>query len=554
MNMSEGLIAAAIGLPLLMLLACTSARLRKQLPAWFALAPLPALVAAAGADHNEILRLGTNRFALSFALDLPGALLLGTAALLWIFAGIFAARSVSDRQKIDGFVGCWFMTMTGSIGVFLAADLIGFYLFLAVLSVGASGLVLQGDGPDARYAGALYLGFALLAEAFLLGGFILLAQATPGGSLLIRDAAAALPGSPWRDTTLLLLLVGLGMKAGLVPLHFWMPYAYRAAPTPAAAVLSGAVVKASVIGLLRFLTFNNAWPHFGIPLAALGMFGAFYGVAVGITQSQPKVILAYSSVSQMGFLVAVIGMGLAAGDRSTVVAAAYYAAHHLLVKGTLFLAVGVVALTGSKSLRLVLVPTAVIALGLGGLPLTGGALAKYAAKDLLGSGLAGTMAVASSAATTLLMLHFMRCLRATTVADSDARAPVPLTAAWLAMVVIALVVPWVLYLNIPVGTLPEALAPAALWSALWPVLAGVVLAIGWNRWRNTIPPVPVGDVGGLLHQLQRAGVAAGWASACTDAFVRRWSVSCLTLLLAALLFGGLLAAAGTLPPEIWSMP
>ncbi|HTR06694.1 MAG TPA: proton-conducting transporter membrane subunit [Paraburkholderia sp.] len=544
MNMSQGLMIAALGLPLLLLLACAFAPLRRRLPAWFAIAALPALAAALGADQGEILRFGTGRFALCFALDSAGAVLLGTAALLWIFCGIFAARWLREREEIDGFVVCWFMAMTGSIGVFLVADLIGFYLLLAVLSVGASGLVLQGDGPEARYAGALYLGVALLAEAFLLAGLILLAQATPGGSLLIRDAAAALPTSPWRDTTLLLLLIGLGMKAGLVPLHFWMPYAYGAAPTPAAAVMSGAVVKASVIALIRFLTFGNAWPHFGIPLAALGLFGAFYGVAIGITQSQPKFILAYSSVSQMGFLVAVIGMGLAAGDQSTVVAAAYYAAHHLLVKGTLFLAVGVVSLTGAGALRLVQVPTAIIALGLGGLPLTGGALAKYAAKSLLGGDLAGSLAVASSVASTLLMLHFVRRLGATAAADSHARAPAPLTGAWLAMVLISLVVPWVLYLHIPVGTLPEALAPAALWSALWPVLAGAVLAIGWSRWGGAMPSVPAGDVGGLLRVLQRAGMAAGCFAVCADAYVRRWSVSCLVLLLAVLLFGGLLTVAG----------
>ncbi len=505
---------------------------------------MPALATAIGAHRGEPLVLGQSRFALYFALDLPGALLLGTAALLWIFGGIFAFHYLRGRRNIDGFVICWFMAMTGCMGVFLAADLIGFYLLLAVLSVGASGLVLQGGGPDARYASALYLGVALLAEAFLLAGLILLAQATPGGSLLIRDAAAALPHSPSRDTTLLLLLVGLGMKAGLVPMHFWMPYAYGAAPTPAAAVLSGAVIKASVIALLRLLPFNDAWPHIGIPLAALGMFGAFYGVAIGITQSTPKIVLAYSSVSQMGFLIAVIGMGLAAGDPGAVVAAAYYAAHHLLVKGTLFLAVGVVALSGARVLRLVQVPTALVALALGGLPLTGGALAKYATKDLLDSGLVGALALASSAATTLLMLHFVRRLNAMSIADSDVRTLAPLTGAWLAMVLTSLIAPWVLYLEIPIGTLSDALAPAALWSALWPVIAGVALFIGWNRWGTSLPSVAAGDVGGLLQGLQRVCRAAGRVTGITDALVRRWSVSCLTLLLAVLLFGGLLTVAG----------
>ncbi|HNF97563.1 MAG TPA: proton-conducting transporter membrane subunit, partial [Pseudomonadota bacterium] len=157
------------------------------------------------------------------------------------------------------------------------------------------------------------------------------------GQILNRDAAAAIPASPWRDLTLVLLIVGLGMKAGLVPLHFWMPLAYGAAPIPAAAVMSGAAVKASALALIRFLPFGVALPDFGLPLAAIGLFGAFYGVVIGIAQSRPKIVLAYSSVSQMGFLVAVLGKGLAAGDAGAARVASFYAAHHLLVKGALFL-------------------------------------------------------------------------------------------------------------------------------------------------------------------------------------------------------------------------
>jgi formate hydrogenlyase subunit 3/multisubunit Na+/H+ antiporter MnhD subunit len=543
MTISGLLMTAAIGLPLLMSLACACAPLRRRLPSSFAIAALPALAAAVGGARGEPLTFGQSRFALHFMLDLPGAVLLGSAALLWIFAGVFAARYVRGRDATDAFVVCWFIAMTGSLGVFLAADLIGLYLMLAVLSIGASGLVLQGDGLEARYAGALYLGVALVAEAILLAGLVLLAQATPAGSLLLRDAAAALPASPRRDATLVLLLVGLGIKAGLVPLHFWMPHAYRAAPIPAAAVLSGAAVKASVIALLRLLPFDSAWPvvGFGLPLAALGMFTAFYGAAIGITQSRATVVLAYSSVSQMGFLIAVTGMGLAAGDPATVVTASFYAAHHLLAKGTLFLAVGMVALTRAGRLRLVQieVPATIIALGLGGLPLTGGALAKYAAKDLLGGGLVGAFAVASSVATTLLMLHFVRRLNAMDVAGPGRRAPAPLAVAWLAMVLASLVVPWWLYLAMPVGTPRAAVAPAALWSALWPVLAGAALAIGWNRWGRSVPSAPVGDVGGAMHRLLRAGSRAARLAERTDALVRRWPVSCLSLLLAMLLFIGL---------------
>jgi formate hydrogenlyase subunit 3/multisubunit Na+/H+ antiporter MnhD subunit len=541
--MSAALLGSALALPLLLLLASASARLRPVLLALFPVAPIPALAASLFAQTGSMVAFGYGRAALRFSLDLPGAMLLGTAAVLWIFAGLYAAAISRNRPDRGGFVISWLMTLTGCVGVFLAADLISFYFLLAVLSVGASGLVFQGEGREALRASATYLGLALFAEGILLAGLILLAQAVPNGSLLIRDAAAALPHSPWRDVTLVLLLAGLGIKAGLVPLHFWMPLAYGAAPIPAAAVMSGAAVKASILAMIRFLPLGIALPEFGHPLAVLGLIGAFYGVAIGITQSRPEIILAYSSVSQMGFLVAVIGMGMAAGDTGTALAASFYAAHHLLVKGALFLAVGLTALTGGRHLRPILLPAAIIALGLGGLPLTGGALAKYAAKDLMGSGFAATAAAASSVATTLLMLHFLQRLRLTGANDSDARPPRAATGAWLAMAFSSLALPWTLYLAIPLDTLAKAIAPAALWSALWPVLIGAGLAVALNRFGAWLPRIPPGDFGSLaMSPFVETGVAAGRLFVRADAFARRWAVACIALLLASLMFGWSLMA------------
>ena len=92
--------------------------------------------------------------------------------------------------------------------------------------------------------------------------------------------------------------------------------------------------------------------------------------------------------------------------------AAFYAAHHILAKGALFLAVGVVAATGGGRLWPVLLPAAVLALGFGGLPLTGGYVAKLAVKDTLGEGTVGLLATLAGAGSTLLMLHFLHRLRA----------------------------------------------------------------------------------------------------------------------------------------------
>ncbi len=302
------------------------------MPAALAFAPIPALAAALLTPGGAPLVFFPPPLRMTLTLDVPAALLLGIAALLWIVAGAYAATYLRGKPNAGRFAEWWLLTLSGSLGVFMAADLVSFYLTYSVVSLAAYGLVVHDGTPGAWRAGGVYVALAVLGEAFLLMAFVFMAEATPNGSLLIRDAVAALPASPWRDASLALLILGFGLKIGLVPGHVWMPLAYPAAPTPAAAVLSGAAVKAGVIGLIRFLPLGVAMPAWGEALAAAGMFSAFYGVVVGITQDNPRTVLAYSSVSQMGLLAAVLGMGWAAGDADAGLGASFSAAHHLLVK------------------------------------------------------------------------------------------------------------------------------------------------------------------------------------------------------------------------------
>jgi formate hydrogenlyase subunit 3/multisubunit Na+/H+ antiporter MnhD subunit len=423
----------------------------------------------------------------------------------------------------------------------MAADLVSFYLTYSVVSLAAWGLIVHDGTAEGRRAGGVYLAFAVLGEAFLLMAFVFMAIAAPNGGLSIRDAVAALPMSPWRHATLALLLLGFGLKIGLVPGHGWMPLAYRAAPFPAAAALSGAAVKAGVIGLVRFLPFGVAMPGWGEALAAAGLLSAFYGVVLGITQDDPKTVLAYSSVSQMGLLAAAIGMGWAAGDAAAVTGVSFAAAHHVLVKGALFLAIGVAAASRPRLLP-VLLPAAVLALGLGGLPLTGGALAKSALKAILGKGLAGTLANLAAAASTLLMLHFLRRLAATG-AGAPKTAPVGLTGPWLAAAFAAVAAPWAIFPLAGSGPRLAALAPAALWAALWPVLLGA--AIAFALWRSGMrsPRVPPGDIIVAGEAAVRAAAHRGAAIERFDEWLRQWPVAGLSLLALALLLAATLAAA-----------
>jgi multicomponent Na+:H+ antiporter subunit A len=524
------------------MLACLSRRARARMPSLLALAPVPALAAALLVPAGTTMVLPEPPFRMTLALDVPGAMLLGVAALLWIVAGAYASAYLRADPNAGRFVEWWLLTLTGNLGVFIAADLVSFYLTFSVVSLAAYGLIVHDGTPGSQRAGVIYVALAVLGEAFLLMAFVFMAAATTDSSLLIRDAVAALPSSPWRHTALALLILGFGLKIGLAPLHVWMPLAYTAAPIPAAAVLSGAAVKAGVIGFIRFLPLGAAMPEWGEALAAAGLFSGFYGVLVGITQENPKTVLAYSSVSQMGLLAAALGMGLATGDTGAALGVSFSAAHHILVKGGLFLAIGVAAAAGSR-LWPVLIPAAVLALGLGGLPLTGGALAKLAVKAQLGDGVVGTLATLSAAGSTLLMLHFLRRLVQTAPQASETPPP-GLTRAWLIMAFAAVAVLWALYPTAESGTLLEALAPGTLWAASWPILVGGVLAAVLWRWGHRLPHVPEGDVVVVGEAAMRATATWGEAIERADGCPRQWPVASLALLLLVIILGATMLAWG----------
>ena len=543
MSTATALLAGSLAVPVAMLLACVFRRARHHMPSLLALAPLPALAAALLVSPGTMLVLPEPPFRMTLALDGPGAMLLGVSALLWIAAGAYASIYLRADPNAGRFAEWWLLTLAGNIGVFVAADLVSFYLTYSVVSLAAWGLIVHDGTPASRRAGIVYVGLAVLGEAFLLMAFVFMAAATSNGSLLIRDAVAALPSSPWRGAALVLLMLGFGLKIGLVPGHVWMPLAYTATPIPAAAALSGAGVKAGVIGLIRFLPLGASMPQWGEALAAAGLLSAFYGVVVGITQKNPKTVLAYSSISQMGLLAAALGMSLASGDAEAGLGASFSAAHHVLVKGGLFLAIGLAALAGAR-LWPVLIPAAVLALGLGGLPLTGGALVKLAVKAQFGEGVGGALATISAAGSTLLMLHFLRCVIRTAPDRTETAQPVGYSGTWLLVAIAAVAVPWALFPAVGRGSPSQALALATLWAALWPVLIGGVLALGLWLWEDRLPRVPAGDIVVVGEAATRATVTWGEAVERADGWLRQWPVASASLLTLVIMLGVAMLAWG----------
>jgi formate hydrogenlyase subunit 3/multisubunit Na+/H+ antiporter MnhD subunit len=306
-----------------------------------------------------------------------------------------------------------------------------------------------------------------------------------------------------------------------------MPLTYTAAPIPAAAVLSGAGVKAGVIGLIRFLPLGVSFPGWGEALVWAGFISAFYGAAIGLTQRDAKTVLAYSSISQMGVIAAALGMALAAGAQGAAAEVAFYAANHVLVKAALFLTVGAVAALDGRARTYALVVAALLGLSLAGLPLSGGFFAKLALKDLFGYGAVGMASQLSAAATAALMLTFVMRL-----ADHPLAAGPGRLGPWAALAVAALFLPWLLYGSI--GSPAEAFDPAKLVEALWPMLVGAAVAAGVWAARDRLPRIPAGDIVVAEEAAFRGLTPLGAAFERADRDVRQWPAAGVALLAVAL--------------------
>lgn len=472
-------------LPLLALLWPLLLGLAAAWPAWrgralwvLPAAPLPALaVALFGPDGDTSIPgilLGT-----VLAVDAPGRLLLGMVALIWLAAGVFALGHFRRPERPAVFAGFWCLTLSGNLGVMMAADVATFYVAFAAVSLAAYWLVVHDGTPRALSAGRVYLVLALAGEALLLLGLMLGAAAA--GSLGIAAVAAALGEAPLALTCLVL---GFGLKAGMIPLHMWLPLAHPAAPTPASAALSGAIVKAGIIGLVRFLPENPGFWTEG--LVWLGLAGACFGVLFGLTQHNAKAVLAYSTISQMGLVIAALGIGLRAE-------AVLYAAHHGFAKAALFLGVGVLAATGRQALPWMAGLAALPALSVAGGPLLGGALVKAAIKP----GFAGWQewAVVLSAAGTALLLGRALWLAARGHDEAAEARPAPLLwAPWAALTFAALLLPWLLLPGYSQVTQGDAVKTSAIWDAVWPLLLAALVAMPVLVLRVPAPRLPEGDL------------------------------------------------------------
>lgn len=398
---------------------------------------------------------------------------LGFTALLWLCAGLYAWYNHKDDPHARRFQAFWLLTLTGNLLLLIALDAISFYIGFTLMSLSAYGLIIHKGGPEPIQAGRLYVQLAVLGEMLIYAALMLRIQEA-GGSLLLSKWQQ-IPTSP---LTASLLLVGFGIKAGFFPLHIWLPLAHPAAPPAASAVLSGAMIKAGILGLWRFLPEADASLVGWSPvLVALGLVSAFYGVVLGLLQKRVKTALAYSSISQIGYLLMVLGLALGTEQSISVWVGvlALYGVHHGLAKGALFMGAGL-AMT-VKLPRAAWVLMTLPALALAGLPFTGGAVAKTALKTGLYDSdltLLITLLSLGSLATTLLVIRIMVLMRQANQAVADDNPmPVSYWFSWGLLALTPVLLPWLWPLFI--DNRSKAFAADALMDQMSPILLAFIL-------------------------------------------------------------------------------
>ncbi len=264
-------------------------------------------------------------------------LLDGAAVVLITCVYLISGAIVLFAQGEGGygsiFYGILGIAIAGMVGVILSADLFNLFVFLEVLSLAATMLIAYKRRLPALYAAFRYLLLCSLSAALYLVGLFILYRET-GELSFYAVALGAEGGSAAVSTAGILLFAGVALRAAMVPFHAWLPDAHGQAPHPVSALLSGLVLKASILALWRIVTLL---PRVSPLLLAAGAVSAVGGVAAALVQRDTKRLLAFHSISQMGLVAAAAGAGGAA-------AALYHAVGHALFKSLLFLALGYIIL------------------------------------------------------------------------------------------------------------------------------------------------------------------------------------------------------------------
>ncbi len=268
------------------------------------------------------------------------------ACFMWFVSLLFSLEYMAHYQAKAQYYAFMIVTFLATAGVFLSADLLTCFVFFEVMSVASYVLVIHDRSRGAMRAGDTYLAVAVIGGMVLLMGLFLLYDMT--GTLKIAElpqACAPYAGTGRLYAASICMLFGFGAKAGMFPLHIWLPKAHPVAPAPASALLSGILTKAGIYGAIIICCYMlSGDEHWAAAILAIGAVTMFLGAFLALLSGNLKKTLACSSVSQIGFITTGIGIACLTGGASEMASkgTVLHMVNHSLIKLLLFSCAGVV--------------------------------------------------------------------------------------------------------------------------------------------------------------------------------------------------------------------
>ncbi|WP_290817049.1 NuoM family protein [Halovivax sp.] len=260
---------------------------------------------------------------------------------------------IDERQS--QFYGLVLFIEANLIGVFVALDFFLWFIFWEAVLIPMYLLIGVWGGPRRKYAAIKFFVYTNVASLVMFGAFIAfvfglgdavtsfalpeIADAMVNGDGL-QESVFGLGETTLASVVFVALFLGFAVKVPVVPFHTWLPDAHVEAPTPASVLLAGVLLKMGTYALLRFnfTMFPNEVSTFAIPIAAIAVISVIYGAMLALAQTDLKRIVAYSSVSSMGYVI----LGLVAYTQFGVGGATFQMVSHGLISGLMFMAVGVI--------------------------------------------------------------------------------------------------------------------------------------------------------------------------------------------------------------------
>lgn len=300
-------------------------------------------------------------FGVMFKVDLLNYTLMSFAGIMFFVVGLFAINDITHEQHNRSFYFFYMLTFVATIGSLMAADLLSFFLFFELMTFSTYGMIVHYRHKEAYEAGNEYIYLSIIGGLAILAGIITLGAYT--GSLEWTTLAEKF--SMLGITKYIiggLFLIGFGMKAGVVPLHFWKPRVYEHAPFTLNAISSAILTKVGAYGIFRVATvlffadpslisWDNTlrWAtarEFGVIIIWLGILTMVIGVTLALLEGNVKRMLAYHSISQMGYIVMGIGVASYLGVKGAMgySGALYHMINHGIFKTLLFMVAAVVVI------------------------------------------------------------------------------------------------------------------------------------------------------------------------------------------------------------------